>query len=135
MAGRDIPCTLSLQWILRDRVLHCVVAMRSSDVWLGIPYDVVAFSCMSAAVAITLGPYLVDRLGCLTIVAGSQHLYALDHDAARACVACEDPGEDTSLLDLSEFASEQELVDHLQAVADRAPTTKTWLGELWRMWP
>jgi len=130
--SRDIACTLSLQWIVRDQVLCCVAMMRSSDVWLGIPYDVVAFSCMSAAVAIALRsrrPDLVRELGDLVLTAGSQHLYAIDHDAARRCAAADDQ-PDCAPLDLGEFASERELVDHLRAVADHAPTDKRWLAEL-----
>ena len=39
-------------------------------------------------------------------------------------------GAGNALGDLGEFASERELVDHLRAVADRAPTDKRWLAEL-----
>lgn len=36
---RDIPCTLSHRFYLRDGVLHMVTTMRSQDVWRGLPYD------------------------------------------------------------------------------------------------
>ena len=40
-ATKDVPCTLSLQWLVRgDNSLHCLATMRSSDAWLGWPYDV-----------------------------------------------------------------------------------------------
>lgn len=92
--SKDIPCTVALQWLLREDTaslrLHCVATMRSSDLWLGLPYDVFNFSCFSAWVAAALGrclPGLVPRLGNLYLTAGSQHLYARDWDAARACLA------------------------------------------------
>ena len=41
---RDIPCTLTITFgITGDAMLTMSVSMRSSDVWLGIPYDVFQF--------------------------------------------------------------------------------------------
>src|SRR5690606_12261131 len=90
-ASRDIPCTLSLQYLLRPTVaaygreqsrltLHCVAAMRSSDAWLGVPYDVATFSVLAAFLAIRLRAVGVDvrGIGELTLLAGSQHLYQQD---------------------------------------------------------
>ena len=73
--------------------------------------------------------------GHLTVTAGSQHLYAIDHEYARACAESALRPEDHAPLDLAEFADEQELADHLQLVADREPTTKRWLAELATPWP
>ncbi len=132
----DVACTLSLQWLIRNGALCCIASMRSSDAWLGVPYDVVSFSCMSAVVAINMRlDGVVDRLGDLVLTAGSQHLYAIDREAARACSESALRPEDHAPLDLAEFEDEQALADHLQAVADREPTTKRWLGELVTPWP
>lgn len=72
--SKDIPCTLSLQLLRRDSYLHGVVTMRSSDVWLGLPYDFFNFSmiCNVAAHALGLKP------GQLTFNLGSSHLYERD---------------------------------------------------------
>ena len=40
---KDIPCTLSLQFLVRDGRLHMTTTMRSNDVWLGLPYDAFCF--------------------------------------------------------------------------------------------
>lgn len=69
--SKDIPCTMSLQWLIRNEVLHMTVFMRSQDAWLGLPYDLFTFSMMSAVIACSLQ----RRLGTLTIHAGSRHLY------------------------------------------------------------
>ncbi len=71
--SRDIPCTIALQWLFRKDQLDCNVFMRSSDVWLGWPYDVFNFSMMSLLVSLRL-PWRPE-LGALRIFAGSQHLY------------------------------------------------------------
>jgi thymidylate synthase len=74
---KDVPCTLSLQWLCRDGQLNCVATMRSSDAWLGLPYDLFNFSMVSAGVALLLRDVLDInvRLGKLYLTAGSSHLY------------------------------------------------------------
>lgn len=70
--SKDIPCTLSMQFIVRDGLLHTSVAMRSSDIWLGVPYDIFNFSVISLYIARALN---LDGLGTLCRFAGSSHLY------------------------------------------------------------
>lgn len=73
---KDVPCTISVQWFIRDGKLHCIDNMRSSDVWLGVPYDAFNFSMLSGYIAILLAKreVYVD-LGTLYLNAGSHHLY------------------------------------------------------------
>lgn len=70
-SSKDVPCTLNLQFLCRDDRLNCVVTMRSSDVWLGLPYDVFNFSMLVSGVAGELGL----ETGWLTLNLGSSHLY------------------------------------------------------------
>lgn len=79
---KDEPCTLSLQYLLRDGRLNCIATMRSSDMWLGIPYDVYTFSMIQNCFAGVLG---VPR-GWLRVNSGSLHLYRRDAKAAMQCV-------------------------------------------------
>lgn len=76
--SKDIPCTIALQWLIRDGKVNCNVFMRSSDAWLGWPYDVFTFTMMTLFVRSHLGLYslgTLQPLGTLRIFAGSQHLY------------------------------------------------------------
>lgn len=119
--GRDIPCTLSYQFLARDGMLHCVQSMRSSDVWLGYPYD--AFNATMLTMYIIL--LLRDRatrgrkdlkLGYHTLMVGSQHVYeprwqqaldfVYDHDAVTYAP-----------IDPSKFDRPQALIDFLWAKA------------------
>lgn len=68
---RDVPCTLSLQFFIRNGYLHTIATMRSSDVWLGLPYDVFNFSMLANIAA----GQLHVPLGHLTLNLGSGHLY------------------------------------------------------------
>jgi len=83
--SKDIPCTVSLQWLLRNNKLHCIAHMRSQDVWLGWPYDVFSFTMMTCyiiALARSQGYVLDWELGNLRVMVGSQHLYDQDSRSA-----------------------------------------------------
>jgi thymidylate synthase len=78
-----VPCTLSLQFFLREASdelwLHTTATMRSNDVWLGTPYDTFNFSAISFYLCLLLNQRgLKCKLGKLTIQAGSRHLYETD---------------------------------------------------------
>lgn len=80
---RDVPCTLSLQFLLRDGALTLVTVMRSNDVWLGTPYDVQTFTRLQSWVASQLG----CELGEYHHVVGSMHLYERNFEAAQRVIA------------------------------------------------
>jgi thymidylate synthase len=52
---RDYPCTVSLQFLVREGRLLLVTNMRSNDVWLGLAYDLFQFGQLQWTVASELG--------------------------------------------------------------------------------
>ena len=82
---KDEPCTLSFQFLLRDGRLNMIATMRSSDVWLGIPYDVFTFTMLLNCMAGELG---VER-GWLSLRSGSLHLYNRDDNKAKTVLTCD----------------------------------------------
>lgn len=74
---RDVPCSVSVQWFIRNNRLHCIFTMRSSDAWLGAPYDWFNFTMLSVYVArlYTEKTGQELELGNLHFFAGSSHLY------------------------------------------------------------
>jgi thymidylate synthase len=76
---KDVPCTVSMQYLCRDGTLHAIVTMRSSDAWLGLPYDTFNFARLLALVAGEIGL----PVGSLRINAGSFHLYERNVEKAR----------------------------------------------------
>jgi thymidylate synthase len=69
---------------IRDDKLHLSVFMRSSDVWLGLPYDIFAFSMVAYLMVVELrSAYPKLAPGCLWITAASSHLYARDYYLAK----------------------------------------------------
>lgn len=75
----DYPCTVSLKFYLRDGKLTMITDMRSSDAWLGIPYDIFQFTQLQ----ITLAKILNVEVGVYIHQSGSLHLYHTDVDKIR----------------------------------------------------
>jgi thymidylate synthase len=77
LASLDVPCTLSLQFFLRNDKVHMVASMRSSDVILGLTYDVPAFTIFQELLALQLTQELGRPigLGSYTHLSASLHVY------------------------------------------------------------
>jgi thymidylate synthase len=77
--SKDVPCTITMQFMLRNNLLEMITYMRSNDMWLGFPYDLFAFTMIQRYVANALqvkaGPYHHH--------VGSLHLYDRDNEAAE----------------------------------------------------
>lgn len=81
--SKDIPCTVAIQALIRDDLLHLVVTMRSNDIVLGFTYDVFTFSMIGKAIQLLLRDRGVDvDLGELNVNAGSLHLYEKHYEDA-----------------------------------------------------
>lgn len=76
---RDLPCTITLQWLIRDGQLHAHTYMRSNDVWWGLAYDAFQFTQLQ----ITLARLLDLSIGNYFHHVGSFHLYERDLPAVE----------------------------------------------------
>ncbi len=76
---KDTPCTVYLQFLLRDGKLNLSVHMRSNDIWMGVPYDMFSFCFLQMLMAMELGV----EIGQYTHYAGSLHIYERDYKAAK----------------------------------------------------
>ena len=68
---KDEPCTICLQFLIRDNELHCTTYMRSNDIWWGFPYDVAFFTLLQRYIAYRLR----IPVGYYRHVATSLHVY------------------------------------------------------------
>lgn len=75
---KDTPCTVYLQFFLRNNKLNLSVHMRSNDIWMGVPYDMFSFCFLQVKMAMELGV----EVGEYTHYAGSLHMYQRDYNAA-----------------------------------------------------
>ena len=79
----EIPCTCTMQFLVREGHLQMMVYMRSNDAYLGLPHDIFAFTMLQEIVA-----------GCLNVppgkychFVGSLHLYSRNKADAEAFLA------------------------------------------------
>jgi thymidylate synthase len=82
-AKLDVPCTLTLQFFIRDGALHLMVNMRSSDIILGIAYDIPAFTLMQELLAMELGV----ETGTYMHVSNSLHIYERHFDMCEKIIS------------------------------------------------
>jgi thymidylate synthase len=80
---KDYPCTMHANFRVRHGKLDMTVVMRSNDVWLGYPYDVVQFTTLLKTVAGFIG----IAPGKYTHIAHSMHLYHRNLEEADAILA------------------------------------------------
>lgn len=102
---RDVPCTISLQFIRRPlNELRLYASMRSQDIWLGFPYDVHNFTCIQMLIASLLG----IKPGLFVLNQGSLHAYDQDYKNIQAAAkwtitGAESFTPDSSLKSMSGF--------------------------------
>ncbi len=82
---KDIPCTLSWQFLIRNGRLDMHVTMRSNDVWLGLPYDIFTTTVVQWYMCLLIkamgGPSLHPGRTFHTVA--SMHIY--EDDMPKAC--------------------------------------------------
>lgn len=88
--SNDVPCTLSLQFFIRDDRLHMHVHMRSNDVVWGLTNDLFSFTLFQECMLLELkgmGDKFKDlRLGRYIHTAGSMHVYKRHYAMAKKMV-------------------------------------------------
>ena len=142
---KDEPCTLSLQFMIRFGALHCFATMRSSDIWLGLPYDVFTFTQLQNVMAGQLGV----RRGSFSLNAGSSHVYERDIPKALALLRSTQsateptwdlPGRPPAWLDdVLRSKSLEPIPSSVDRVIDpwvpfaNALTSPSWAGALWEL--
>ncbi len=76
---QDVPCTCTLQFLIRDQHLHLICSMRSNDCFIGFPHDVFAFTMIQEIVARELDV----EIGTYHHYAASFHLYEGNRKSAE----------------------------------------------------
>lgn len=71
MKTKDVPCTIALNFLVRDNKLNLTTYMRSNDLFWGLQYDLFMFTCLQEAIAKELGL----EMGCYIHCPTSLHVY------------------------------------------------------------
>jgi thymidylate synthase len=69
---KEIPCTCTLQFVIRNNKLNMFTTMRSNDAYKGLPHDIFCFTMLQEIVARSVGV----ELGIYNHAVGSLHLYS-----------------------------------------------------------
>lgn len=117
---KDLPCTLTHQFLLRKGYLHLITTMRSNDAWLGLPYDVFCNTQLLKIVA----DYVGAVPGSYTHQAGSMHLYDKNADAVEEFLAAD---SNSTVVDTPEDSQFNRLT-HL----DLSKQVSAAIGYVWR---
>ena len=87
-ANKDVPCTLTLQFFIRNNALHLVVNMRSNDIWRGYCNDQFQFTMLQELMMLELREFYPElQLGKYYHNAASMHIYELHFEAAKKIIA------------------------------------------------
>ena len=121
---KDVPCTVSLQFMIRNNRLHCFDTMRSSDIWLGSPYDVFNMSSRYILLYLkSIDEVAIDHdieLGNLYLTAGSLHLYEENVKKSFQIItepALQNKHTDSWILPSAEVTDPDQFVDTLWSYA------------------
>ena len=145
-AKLDVPCTISIQYFIRSEKLHCIVNMRSSDLILGISYDIPAFTFMQEMMANELG---VD-VGSYMHVSNSLHVYERHFDMLEKIASTENinksyslssgarklklPQGDLPIYSLMQFEDAMRKTTHNKTALDLLDSSICLFDDYWNDW-
>lgn len=118
--SKDIPCTISMQFLVRGGSLNSIVNMRSHDIVKGFTYDVFTFSMVCLAVKLLLKERGVEvKMGRLYVNAGSLHLYKDDVEKTKKWISNNECVK-IDIKNLYKSKSYEQLIENLWKEADNA---------------
>lgn len=87
VGNKDVACTLTLQFFIRENELHLIVNMRSNDIILGFTNDVFQFTMLQEAMVLELrDAYPNLEMGHYYHNAGSMHVYSRHFEMSEAII-------------------------------------------------
>lgn len=131
-ATKDVPCTVAMFFNIRHGALNMHVFMRSSDIWLGVPYDVFNFSMIAHLVCCRLNTKRDASMetplvpGELYLTAASRHLYDRDRDKAHQSFVLDAAWASSMPTPFVMYTNESALMAILQAIMTGKEEAKWW---------
>jgi thymidylate synthase len=110
---KETPCTTTLQFHLREELLHMSVTLRSNDAFWGLPHDVFCFTMIQEMMARRLGV----EIGEYYQYVGSMHVYEDYLDDMREYV--EEGVQQTREMPAMPVGNPFALVDQLLGIEHR----------------
>lgn len=79
---KDVPCTLTMQFMIRNNKLNLFVNMRSNDLIWGFPYDCFSFTMLQELMAKEIGV----EIGTYHHFINSAHIYKRHFDVSKSII-------------------------------------------------
>lgn len=101
--SKDFPCTIGMQFFVKDNHLCCTVSSRSTDVYTGLPYDMGFFAFVTELVYQDLKERLPEedanklKLGHVTMKTNFTQIYDKTRPAALSLLDCTNPASDDKM--------------------------------------
>ena len=121
---KDMPCSTTCQFLIRDNKLNIIWNMRSSDGVLGVVYDQFNIAMLAGYVLLLLNEVSDDfkdvTLGEGIINMGSAHIYETNFGKVAEILNSESAPKFTyePFDPLNQFKSYKDLINHLWAIAE-----------------
>lgn len=97
----DNPCTMYMQFFIRNNNLYFTTSMRSNDLWYGLAYDLPFFTFLQKMMYFDLKKFYPElELGSYTHIANSLHIYERNFDDIKKTI--ENPKEIIDIPDIKE---------------------------------
>jgi thymidylate synthase len=87
---KNVPCPVGFTLSMLDGRLNSTLLIRSSDVFVGLPYDVAGHAMLMASISSSIarcGNYGVGPLGVMQVAIAHPHLYDSHFEMAEKCVS------------------------------------------------
>jgi len=111
--NKDVACTLTLQFFIREEALHMIVNMRSNDIIRGFTNDVFQFTMLQECMMLQLRDTYPDlKLGHYFHNAGSIHIYELHYEMADQIL--KEDAIDLEMIPMDRF--DKEICSHLLCI-------------------
>lgn len=109
--AEDIPCNVCAMLKVRDGKLEWTQVMRSNDLWLGLPFNIVQFTMLQEFMAGWLG----IGVGTYHHLSDSLHLYERDESALRELDPVADIPRNSDDLTKTPFLESERLLRSIEA--------------------
>lgn len=116
---RDVPCTCTMQFLVRDGKLDLIVYMRSNDAYYGLPHDLFSFTMMQEIMSILLDV----ELGSYKHMVGSFHLYSNSEEHVESYLS--EGHYDSTVFMPAMSSKKNNILTHLRKLIDSEQIIRT----------
>jgi len=127
---KDFPCTIGMQFFVKNNHLCCSIASRSTDIYTGLPYDMGFFSFVTELVYKDLKQQLPSEksehlnLGCITMKTNFTQIYDKTRTSALKLLEASENKNLSYNTDMPEIYDAEETLKDIYNETAHSPVIK-----------